>query len=371
MAQVGFKAGLLAAVFVLASACAASAQGPYKPPRLSDGKPDLQGFWSNATLTRLERDATYGERLALTKEEAAKLEGDTATRNARLNAPTNPELLKVWTDPNRGVDNADDCRSGSRGAACGYNAGWTDPGDLVMRVRGEPRTSLITFPKNGRVPVRNQAGAPTAAQRAAAARAAANEGGEGDTRPQRPGANDNPEGRSLGERCIMSFGSSSGPIMQSQLYNNTYQFVQTKDHVAIVVEMVHDVRVVRLNAAHRTDGVRPYMGDSIGWWDGDTLVVETTHFHPSQNLRGSSANLKMTERFTRTAPDRLLYQFKAEDPGVFAEPWGGEYEFSKASGAVYEYACHEGNYGLENILAGARAEEAAARTAAGGRAGTQ
>ena len=171
----------------------------------------------------------------------------------------------------------------------------------------------------------------------------------------------------------MSFGSSSGPIMQPQLYNNTYQFVQSKDHVAIWVEMVHDVRIVRLNSKHRTDGVRPWMGDSIGWYDGDTLVVETVGFHPFQNLRGSSANLKMTERFTRVGPNRLLYQFKAEDPTVFAEPWGGEYEFNKATGSVYEYACHEGNYGLENILAGARAEEAeaATRTASAGRAGTR
>ncbi len=216
---------------------------------------------------------------------------------------------------------------------------------------------MITFPANGRIPPRADGRPMPVARRAA-------DEGEGSTAAARPGQNDNPEGRSLGERCIMSFGQSSGPIMQSQLYNNNYQFVQSKESVAIWVEMVHDVRIVpivagKAQAKHRSDGIRPYMGDSVAWWEGDTLVMETTNYHPRQNLRGSSENLKVTEKFTRAAEDRLLYQFTVEDPTTWAQPWGGEYEFAKALG-VYEYACHEGNYGLEGILAGARQEDAAA-----------
>ncbi len=149
------------------------------------------------------------------------------------------------------------------------------------------------------------------------------------------------------------------------LYNNTYKIVQGKDTVAIEVEMVHDVRIIRLNAVHRSDGLRPWFGDSIGHYEGGTLVVETTNFPPSQPFLGSWKNLKVTERFSRAGADRVLYQFKVEDPSVWTEVWGGEYEFSKAAGMLYEYACHEGNYGLPDILAGARAEEAAAAEKAG------
>ena len=169
---------------------------------------------------------------------------------------------------------------------------------------------------------------------------------------------DNPETRGLGERCIMGFGRNAGPPMLANgFYNNNYQIVQARDHVAIVVEMVHDTRIVPLNAKHRTDGVRPYMGDSIGWWDGDTLVVETTSFPPSMAYRGAWENLKVTERFTRKGPDRLAYAFTVEDPDVWDTAWGGEYEFSPLDGRVMEYACHEGNYALEGILAGAREQE--------------
>jgi hypothetical protein len=224
-----------------------------------------------------------------------------------------------------------------------------------MRVAGQARTSFITFPANGRIPARVP-GAPDPGRRFG--------GGEGSRDAARPGQNDNPEGRSLGERCIMSFGQSSGPIMQPQLYNNDYQIVQSKDSVGIWVEMVHDVKIVRLNVPHRTDGVRPWMGDSVGHYEGPTLVVETTNFPQAQALQGSWQNLKVTEKFTRVAADRVLYQFKVEDPTVWTQPWGGEYEFGKAKGLVYEYACHEGNYGLEGILAGARDEERMAKEAA-------
>jgi hypothetical protein len=147
-------------------------------------------------------------------------------------------------------------------------------------------------------------------------------------------------------------------------YNNDYKIIQTRDAVVIEVEMVHDTRIVRLNSSHRTDGVRPYMGDSIGWWDGDTLVVETTNIPERQEFFGSWKDLKVTERFTRVAPDRLLYQFTIEDPTLWEKPWGGEYEFHPLKGELYEYACHEGNYALPDMLSGARLQEKEAAEAA-------
>jgi hypothetical protein len=220
-----------------------------------------------------------------------------------------------------------------------------------MRVGGQPRSSMITDPANGRPPpvlpaARARLQAMFARFRGAYERA------------------DNPETRSLGEQCLLSFGNSAGPVMLPLLYNNNYQFVQTKDSVAILVEMVHDVRIVRLGATHLPPNLRPWLGDSIGHYEGQTLVVETTNFPPAQNFRGSSENLKVTERFTRVAPGRMLYQFTVEDPTTWAQPWGGEYEFAAAKGPIYEYACHEGNYALRDILAGARAEEQGANAQA-------
>jgi hypothetical protein len=328
----------------------AKVKAGYKVPRQADGRPDLEGIWSNATTTRLERPANFGERLTLTPQELASTEQATRERNARQNKVTDQKTFETWKTEALKPDNSDECRSGSRGTACGYNAGWTDPGDLVMRVGGEPRTSFITFPSDGRIPPRI----------ASAGRAAAAETGEGGPAQTRNGQNDNPEGRSLAERCIL-MGAMAGPVMTPGLYNNTYRLVQTKDTVAIWVEMIHDVRLVHIGAKHRADGVKSFMGDSIGWWDGDTLVVETTDYRTDQNLRGGDANLKVTERFTRVGPDRLHYAFRMEDPTVWAKPWGGEYEFG-AQSAIYEYACHEGNYGLEGILAGARDEERQAST---------
>ena len=310
----------------------------YKAPRTSWGKPDFEGVWSNSSLTRLERDAAYGNRLEMTPEEVKKLEGERQAIVAQQGAKTDPNASLTE------VNGSCEVKGYTGGPACGYNGAWTDPGDVVMRVAGKPRTSFITSTADGRVP-------PTKPGVQAAARRL----------PAGVSQNDNPEGRSLGERCLMSFGFSSGPVMQPQLYNSNYQFVQTPDELAIWVEMVHDVRHIRIGAKHRTDGVRTWMGDSIGRWEGDTLVVETINYSPQQAFRGADQNLKVTERFTKVSPERILYQFKVEVPTVWDTAWGGEYEFGKAKGNVYEYACHEGNYGLENILAGARAEEAAVK----------
>ncbi len=313
----------------------------WKAPKLADGRPDLQGNWTNASLTTLTRPAQF-KALVLSEAEAGKLEGTNDAYLAERNLPTDPsKTIK---------DLPVDCGRGFSGTSCGYDNAWTDPGETVMRVKGQPRSSFLTTP-DGRVPAR-KAGAT-----------AAGRGGL----PAGMRQNDNPEGRSLGERCLMSFGNSAGPVMLPLLYNNTYKFVQAKDHVAILVEMVHDVRIVRIGAKHRTDGVRPWMGDSIGWYEGDTLVVETTNYPRQQAFQGAWENLKVTEKFTKVAPERMLYQFTIDDPTQWDAPWGGEYEFSASSGDVYEYACHEGNYGLQNILAGARDEDRQAAEAAAAR----
>jgi hypothetical protein len=178
---------------------------------------------------------------------------------------------------------------------------------------------------------------------------------------------DNPENRSLGERCVMGFGRNAGPPMLANgFYNNDYKIVQSPDAVAIEVEMVHDVRNIRLNSTHRTDGVRPWMGDSIGHWEGDTLVVETTNIPEKMAYHGAWKDLVVTERFTRVGTSELLYQFNIHDPSLWDKDWGGEYTFRPLQGEVYEYACHEGNYALRNILAGARAQEKKAAEAKGG-----
>ena len=329
---------VVAASLCLASPAMSSDQAPrpattWKAPRTADGHPDLEGVWSNAAITRLERNPRHGDTLVMTEAQVRKIE----SRNQALidlgNKPTDPDA-KV-------TDLPADCSDG-RGTNCNYNAAWTDPGSVVSRVAGEGRNGFITVPADGRVPMRKDIKASALAGRIL---------------PKGSSPSDNPESRALGERCLLSFGTSSGPVMTPGLYNNTYQFVQTRDQIAIVVEMVHDTRIVRLGAKHLPPTIRPWMGDSIGWWEGDTLVVETTNYHPEQSFRGASANLKVTERFTPVSAGRMHYGFWVEDPTVFSQPWGGEYEYARIKGLVYEYACHEGNYGLANILSGAREED--------------
>lgn len=329
--------GLVLAGAIAALACpvAAEDRAPrpvtrYDPPRLADGRPDLEGVWTNASLTRLERNARHGDRLVLTEAEVDRIEG----RNRRL-----IELGDRPTAPGATVlDLPADCSDG-RGTDCNYNAAWTDPGSAVMRVGGQPRNGFITSTADGRVPLKP--GVSPYGRRL----------------PPGLAPSDNPETRSPGERCLLSFGHSSGPVMTPGLYNNTYQIVQTPETVVVLVEMVHDARLVRIGGRHRIDGIRTWLGDSIGRWEGDTLVVETQGYHPQQAFRGASQNLRVTERFTRVGPDRLHYGFWVEDPTVFREPWGGEYEFARLDAQLFEYACHEGNYGLANILSGARHEE--------------
>ncbi len=342
---------LCAAPLAALTAHAAPSASAYKAPRNGYGQPDLGEYWSNASLTP-ETRANNVHAAVFTPAEVAKAEGAAAHEFSEGNKATDPNAPA----PTKGGDKpppgtrAEFAAAG--GAVGGYNVGWLDPGSMIMRVNGEPRTSIITTPEGKAPPYRSGVPAP-------------------DYRALFRDVYDNPENRPLGERCVMGFGRNAGPPMLSNgFYNNDYQFVQTKDAVAIQVEMIHDVRVVRLNAPHRTDGVRPWMGDSVGHYDGDTLVVETTNLPEAQAYHGAWKDLTVTERFTRMGPDRLLYQFSIHDPSKWDRDWGGEYEFHPMQGIVYEYACHEGNYALRNILAGARAKEKEGASASTGAAKT-
>jgi len=307
----------------------------WKVARTLDGHPDLQGIWTTATLTRLERPDQFGDRLVLTAEEAKKIEGTEADYVANAAKPS--DLNKANPD----------CSSFQFG--CGYNNFWIDRGSQVVTMNGEKRTSILIDPPNGKVPTltkeRQQA---LGAQR------------------RGRGANDGPETRTLSDRCLLAFGSSSGPPMLPVLYNNHYQIVQNKDTVVILVEMVHDARVVRIGGKHVPTSVRKWMGDSIGRWEGDTLVVETTNFTPQQTFRGSTENVKVTERFTLAGPGLIHYRFTVEDPAAFTSAFTGELPMYRTDEQIYEYACHEGNYALPGILAGAREQEKSGKPAAAG-----
>jgi hypothetical protein len=333
-----FALALLAATALAAPAAhaltdPASVAHGYHAPRDAWGHPDLAGVWSPATITRLERDPKLGERQALTDAEAKAAEGENANFNAR-------DLAK--SDLSVKVDDLDCGVKGfPKGPECGYNNFWVDPGTKVMRIAGEPRSSILVSPKSGRLPLRQETIARTQAQFGNA----------------RVGNFDGPERRPLGERCLIGFGSTSGPPMLPVLYNNHYAIWPGRDEVGIQVEMVHDVRHIRLGSGHEPSNIHPWMGDSIARWEGETLVVETTNFRPDQTFRGATADMKVTERFTRISPTQILYQFHVEDPKSFTAPVEGEVAWNLTNDRIYEYACHEGNYALPGILAGARNAE--------------
>ena len=283
-------------------------------PRTPWGKPDLQGVWNFATLTPMERPAALAGQERLTEEDVANI----VARSAQFT-----ELLSE-----RGV-------GGNTGT---YDEFWFDFGSDVSADR---RTSLVIDPPNGRIPDRT----PTARERMAARRAYL-----------RDHPADSWEDRNLAERCLVGF--NSGPPMAPSAYNNVFQMFQTEDHVVILNEMVHDARVVPLDGRDHLDaGIRQWLGNSRGYWDGDTLVVETANFRDETNFRGVTRDLRLVERFTRAAADTLLYGFTVTDPRTFVRPWTAEVPMALSPTPTYEYACHEGNYGLEGILAGTRAEE--------------
>jgi hypothetical protein len=329
-------------------------------PRTPDGHPDLQGTYNVATITPLDRPAEFGNRMNLTREEAAALEHAEAARDQKLDAPTptadQHALPPVGGDPrNPNATYLERLFEAGGGSVGGYNNFWLAPGSNVVTVNGEKRSSIIIDPPDGRVPPMK----PEAARRNAEYLRGAVSPDASESAARGPAsAFDNPEARPLAERCLLGFGSTSGPpTLPNYFYNNLKQIVQTKDHVMILVEMVHDARIIRMNQPHLSPTIRKWMGDSVGHWEKDTLVVETTNFTSKTQFRGSGENLKVTERFTRTDPKTLLYRFTVEDPSTWDRPWTGEYTWPSTDEQIYEYACHEGNYALENILRGARVSE--------------
>ena len=298
-------------------------------PRTPDGRPDLQGIWTNQTVTPLERPETLGDQQTLTEEEARQREEQAVERIERAALPSEAdrEILPARDNNQPG----------------GYNSFWIDRGTNVLTIDGKRRTSLIVDPPNGRIPPLTPEGQLRADARA--------------ERRRQGGRFDHPEQRPLGERCIMGFGSTSGPPMLPVMYNNNYQFVQTPDHLMILVEMVHDARIIPLDGRpHAPENVRKWLGDSVGHWEGDTLVVETTNFSDKTRFRGSTESLRVIERFTRVAEDSILYEFTVDDPATYSQAWTGQIAFvaRESNSQIFEYACHEGNYALPGILAGAR-----------------
>src|SRR5579864_8506902 len=347
--------GLLAmAALVLCTRTPAAAQTPkalakaYNVPRMPDGHPDLQGTYDLATLTPVERAA--GAKLVLSNEDAARLEKARAQQRARADQAIQGDRPA----PPKGGDGS----VGAAGNVGGYNAGWLDPGSAFTVVDGQKRSSLIIDPPDGRVPPLT----PAAQQRAETARARPTSDAQENNDPgleKAPGAYDDPERRPLGERCLLGFGSTSGPpALPDYFYNNLHQIVQTPDSVMILTEMVHDARIVRMNAQHLPKSIRLWLGDSVGRWEGGTLLVDTTNFTAKTRFRGSTADLHVIERFTRVDDRTLLYRFTIDDPATWEKPWTGEFTWPATDEPIYEYACHEANYALGDVLRGARLREA-------------
>jgi hypothetical protein len=294
----------------LISAVTLSAQAAKpKIPRAPDGHADLQGTWDFAQLTPFERPGNFAGKSSLSDEEAEEFA---------------QQRIETGNKDNRAGGAAADVERA-------YNDFWWDFGKRVAR-----QTSLVVDPPDGRVPPLT-----AAAQKRAA---------------DRRGKYDNPEERPLAERCVIGF--NSGPPMIPSAYNNNMQLVQTRDHVVILNEMIHSARVVALNGRpHLPPSIRKLTGDSIGRWDGDTLVVDTTNFSQDAGFRGASANMHLVERFTRVDAETLRYEFTVDDPGTWTAKWSASIPMTRTDELIYEYACHESNYGLEGVLKGARYEE--------------
>jgi len=309
---------LLIVAMLTALAGGASAQpapARYRPPHNTLGQPDFAGVWSFNSMTRLERPVDIAA-LVLSEEDARR----------RRPAPLLPN---------------DSVGTGETESYDAFGLDWA-------RMGGEIRSSWLIEPANGRLPYRP----------------------DYDARSRVPSNNDNPEGRSTYERCLMV--PQGGPPMLNASYNNHLQFVQTRDHVVIGLEANHEVRIIRLTGAAQPASPPQWMGDSVGRYEGDTLVVETTRFSPSHSDRRAASGrvymspaARVTERFTRISASQIRYEFRVEDPTVFTQTWRGEIPLTFTAEPTFEYACHEGNYGLANILSGARFEEG--RAAAGGR----
>ena len=310
---------------------------PYVPPRTSYGKPDLTGVWSNASVTNLTRSPGV-TKLVVDKIEAARLAKDSPFE----------KLAEAEEGPSNLNDNLLKDGNNDRG----YNTFWIDPGKSLANVKGEFRTSWIVEPASGQMPLSDAGKKLLGTYRA----------------ERQKNLFAGPEFLPVSERCLIGFTGAGGPGMLNTIYNNNYQIVETPDAVVIAVEMVHDARTIPLFrdkavalAHHRPASMAPWLGDSVGWWEGDTLVIETINVNPEQGQTGPiylSDKGRVTERLTRTAATQIFYQFQVDDPVYYTQPWKAEEALNARQAHVYEYACHEGNYAMAGILGGARSQEA-------------
>jgi hypothetical protein len=292
----------------------------YTPPKTPDGQPDLQGFWTNSTYVPLERPQNVTKEFYTPDEAEAAIKAAAAREAAQTEPGTTADVHYDFSQ--FGLD-----RSQST-------------------IARSLRTSLIVDPPDGKMPPVNDEGKKRAAERAAA-------------RKQLGGQYDAVQNMPIGSRCIIMGGA--GPPMMNAGYNANYQIVQAPGYVMILTEMIHDVRVIPLDTRPApAQGVRQWTGVSRGRWEGNTLVVETTNFNGKNAFRGASENMRVTERFTRVADDTIDYKFTIEDPATWDRTWTAEAPLAKTGGPIFEFACHETNYGVANILAGARADEKAA-----------
>ena len=306
---------------------ATAADKNWAPPRTPDGRPDLQGVWDYRTIAPLERPPELGTKEFFTAEEAAKFEGE---ENQRQNRDLiDPEVGGLNYPP---------------GGVIPYNEFWYDRGNKL----GSRRTSLIVDPPDGRLPPWTSEGQKLAELRAARSR---------DDQLGHPHA-DSWEDRPLQERCLI--GLNAGPPMTPGAYNNNVQLLQTPGYVVILNEMVHSARIVPMDGRPHGN-IRQWKGDSRGHWEGDTLVVDTINFKRETNVAGTSANTHLIERFTRTGPDTLAYEFTVDDSTMWTKPWKAVVPMLKSDEPIYEYACHEGNYAMRSILASACAADKAAK----------
>ncbi len=336
-------------------------------PRTPSGMPDLSGTYDIATLTPLSRPEEFGDKLFLTQEEADAIRTREAEYRQLRDLPTDPDRSapRAGGAPPVGLDDSQSERSGA-GNVGGYNNFWVDRGSEAFAVDGRYRTSIITDPKNGRQPAMTPEARARRAQRFRFYKP--NDGKAWWVASKDPGPYDGPESLSLGERCLVGFGSTGGPPMLSVLYNNHKRLVLTDDHLMILTEMVHDVRIVRIaqpgEGEHSPADLRHWLGDSVGRWQGDTLVVTTKNFRETPAFTSASPEMVVTERFSMLDGDTLFYEFTVDDAATWTAPWAGSYTWPATDKKVYEYACHEGNYAMEGILKGARLLEAEALAAA-------
>jgi hypothetical protein len=363
-----FSIAVLAAATVGAQAGAPAARSvrggvqPPKGPRTANGHPDFTGVYDLATMTPVERLPGM-DHLVLTKEEADAAEKYEADRQVKNDAPlkADREAPPVGGERPAGKSYLEQLEFFGGGVVGGYNHFWLAEGSKLITIDGQKRSSIVIDPPDGKVPqmkaearqrnmkLLERTVAPDAGEAAAAAGPA--------------GAFDDPELRPLAERCLLGFGSTSGPpALPNYFYNNLHEIVQTKDSVMILTEMVHDARVVRMNQPHLPPTIKKWMGDSVGKWEGDTLVIDTTNFTSKTQFRGSGENLHVVERISRTADGSLLYRFTVDDPSTWERSWTGEYPWVASNEKLYEYACHEGNHSLTNMLHGARIAEAEAKS---------